>query len=93
MALCNYERSIIKIMAPMSACPYAEMSCTCIPQNYSRRHRVAIDALSFSTLVAVGGEEVADGVIIHGLFLEGAAFDRCAACARLFMCVDEWAHV
>jgi len=57
-------------------------------QTYARRHMVAIDNLSFAfRILSQAPEEVTamtaamapeDGVIIFGLYLEGARFDRAA---------------
>jgi hypothetical protein len=49
-------------------------------QNFARRARVAIDALSFSTIVLSGTPASAPeaGCVITDLFLEGASWDKYA---------------
>jgi len=52
-------------------------------QNYARKHQVAIDTISFETIMQPGGvltheeftEKPEQGCYIHGLFLEGCRWD------------------
>jgi hypothetical protein len=55
----------------------------CSYQNFARRHRLPVDTISFACVVRddVGAvedvkEPPAEGCYIHGLFLEGARWDR-----------------
>ena len=49
-------------------------------QNYSRKHRIDLDTVSYAfRMLDIAHERIdekpADGVYIHGLFLEGARWD------------------
>ena len=67
---------------------------TVVLQTHARTYRIAIDALSFSFdfLDAEDAEQITeaaeDGVFIHGLFMDGARWDREAG-----MIADQWPTV
>ena len=56
-------------------------------QTFARKHMEAIDGLSFEfEILKVAPEEIVvapeDGVIIFGLYLEGARFDQAAGLSK-----------
>ena len=50
-----------------------------VKQNYARKHRIPIDAITFNfSCLPPGSEEQAapqDGAVVHGMFIEGARWD------------------
>jgi len=61
---------------------YPQGFMTGVLQTHARQYKIAIDRLSFSfeILIAEKAEEIdekpEDGVYIHGLFIDGARYDR-----------------
>ena len=59
-------------------------------QNYARRNRVAVDQLSFSTIVNPAHfGQTEGGYRVTGLFLDGASWDGCERMFHL-LAVTEW---
>ncbi len=73
-----YHRQQVTVIAPPTPPP--------LPQNYARRHGLPIDAVGFDFEVLRAPDASAltaaapSGVYVHGLFLEGAGWDRPAGC-------------
>jgi dynein heavy chain, axonemal len=62
----------------LNAFTFPQAFLTATLQNFARRHRVAIDVLSFATNVlgTPSLAQVEEGCVVTGLFLEGAIWDR-----------------